>query len=395
MKSPDLGSYFDHNATTPLSEEVVEAMVECWRTIPGNPSSTHRFGVAARYAIEKARRQIARLLSARSPDEIRFTSGGTAANNLAIRGAAFHAQRIGLGNHLITSAAEHKAVLETCIDLRDRFGFKLTVLPVDSWGRVRTSDLSESLRQETVLVSLMMANNEVGSIQPIAEFGRIIREKTSAMFHCDGVQAVGRLPVQLDEYPVDLFSLSSHKFNGPKGIGVLYCRDETNIDSIQTGGGQEFGLIGGTENVAAIVGAAKALEIVVANQSRETTRLSTLREELWLQLEAGIPGIIRNSPEDGCLPGTLNLSIPGLKAQRIVAELDARGFAISTGSACNSQGEETSHVLQAMLQDPIRIASAVRISIGSTNKQSDIQALGEAFIEVCKFLFAQSGPETT
>ncbi|MCB2156923.1 cysteine desulfurase [bacterium] len=370
--------YFDHNATTPLDERVLEAMLPQLRETWGNPSSVHSFGATARYEIEKARRSISRTLGAAEPSEIVFTGGGTEADNIAIRGAALFARESRGANHLITSAVEHKAVLDTCHDLHVRDGFDLTILHVDEWGRARPADLLDALKPSTAVVSIMMANNEVGTINPIRELAAMTHEHTNAIFHTDGVQAVGRCALDLQSLGVDAFSTTAHKLYGPKGVGALYVRKGTPLAAVLTGGGQEGGLRPGTENVASIAGFAKAIDLAAEEFEREDSRLRALREKLWLQISSIIPLAIRNSPTDRCLAGTLNVSFSGTDAQRLVMEMDRRGYAISTGSACNSTGKSASHVLQALCTDFERVSSAIRISLGRTNTADQLPEFVDA-----------------
>lgn len=374
--------YLDHNATTPLAPRVLEAMLPHLRDTWGNASSVHRVGAMARYEIEKARRGIARTLGAESPGEIVFTSGGTEADNLAIRGCAFAARRKRGANHLITSAVEHKAVLETCQELHEHHGFDLSILQVDEWGRVQPQDLLDALRPETAVVSIMMANNEIGTINPIRQLAAMVHEQSEALFHTDGVQAVGRCPLDLQSLGVDAFSMTAHKIYGPKGIGALYLRMDAMLDPVITGGGQEGRLRPGTENTCGIIGFAEAVRGAAEDFEREDRRLRELREELWLQILGQFPGVLRNSPVDGCLAGTVNVSFPNSDAQKLVMELDRRGYAVSTGSACTSSGKSVSHVLRALCGDLARVAGAIRISLGKANSADQIpgfvQALGQS-----------------
>ncbi|MBI5153703.1 cysteine desulfurase [Candidatus Poribacteria bacterium] len=374
--------YLDYNASTPIAECVAEAMTAQWRGAFGNPSSVHHFGVESRYAVEKARRTLAKLIGASSPDEIIFTGGATESDNLAVRGVARAARRAGRGSHLITSAAEHTAVLDTCKDLRDREAFDLTILPVDEWGRVRPPELAAALRKDTILVSLMMANNENGAINPVAELSAITHGAPNALFHCDGVQALGRYTLSVQTQGIDLLSLTAHKIYGPKGIGLLYVREGIEMEPLVTGGGQERGRRGGTENVAGIVGFAEAAAWMERSRESENDRLLGLREDLWRRVEAAFPNSIRNSPPRDCLPGTLNFSLPGASSQRLVAELDERGFAVSAGSACTSSGRAGSHVILALSGgDEERASSSLRISLGHGTAAGDIASFVEALEE--------------
>lgn len=371
--------YLDHNATTPVLPMAYEAMCDVLRGNYGNPNSAHRAGAAARYMVEKARRQIARLINAPRAETIVFTSGGSESDNLAIKGTCFAARRHGKGSHLVIAAADHKAVLDAAKDLRDLHGFDLTIVNVDGEGRVQPGELLKALRDDTILVSIMLANNEVGSINDIESLARAVREKSRAVFHCDAVQAFGKIEVSVERLDVDLLSLSAHKLGGPKGIGALYIRDEIQVERQVSGGSQEQDLRAGTENVAGIAGFAAAAGATVRLMEQEAPRLQALRETFWLQIKQHIPTVLRNSPADQCLPNTLNISLPGTESQALVRELDAEGFAVSSGSACTSGGETArSHVLLAMGMDDIRVGGALRISLGSGLAESHAVAFAEA-----------------
>lgn len=370
--------YFDHNATTPVREEVVQVMAATMVEAYGNPNSIHRAGVAARYAIEKARRLVARAINARRPEHLTFTGGGSEANNLALRGVCLAAKRRGRGNHLIVSGVEHKAVLDPAKDLDGLYGIDLTILPVDRHGRVEPSELQAALRPSTILVSIMMANNEVGSINPIRELAALTHKKSSALFHTDAIQCLGRIPIDVQTLGVDLLSLSAHKCGGPKGVGALHHRDGIELEGQITGGGQEFGLRSGTENVAGIVGFGEAAQLAVQSRDTTSTRLYQIRELLWGAIAAQVPGVVRNSPIEECLPNTLHLSIPGCESRRLVMELDRLGFACSSGSACTSSGTELSHVLVAMGFDDDRAGGALRLSLGPEVQEADALAFAPA-----------------
>ncbi len=371
-----------------MAPSVVEVVTRVMATEYGNPNSTHRLGVMARYSIEKARRSIARLLGTGDPESLVFTGGGSEADNLALRGVAFAARNSERGNHMITSAAEHKAVLDTAKALRDDHGFELTILPVDEFGRPRTADLRAALRSDTVLVSLMWANNETGAISPVAEFAEIIAAHRTARFHCDAIQAVGKLPVDLGALPIDLLSLSAHKFHGPKGIGALYARPELDLQPLVTGGGQESGRRAGTENTAAVAGMAEALKLAAGEAEETGARLRGFREALWRGIAGACPSAVRNSPKEDCLPGTLHVSVPGVDSRKLVAALDKRGYACSSGSACTSTGTEASHVLLAMGANEERAAGSLRISLGSTNSEVEVMRFPEALSAAVSELLA-------
>lgn len=375
--------YFDHNASTPPRPEVLRVMVEAMQENFGNPNSTHRHGVAARYAVEKARRVIARAIIAPSPETIIFTGGGSEANALALRGAAFAARRRGSGNHLIVAAAEHKAVLDAAIALRDLHGFALTLLEVDPFARANAELLRKALRKETILVSIMMANNEVGSLNPIHELATVTHEHSSALFHTDAIQCLGRVPLDVAALDIDMLTLSAHKCHGPKGVGALYRRSSVELDPLVIGGGQEFGLRAGTENVAGIVGFAEAARLAVHELPAEAPRLSQLRESLWEAIIAQVPSVLRNSPSEHCLPNTLHISLPGCESRRLVAELNHLGFSCSSGSACTSTGAELSHVLLATGADEARAAGALRLSLGRDTTDTEVRAFAVALPAAC------------
>lgn len=374
--------YLDHNATTPMAPGVVDVMVEVMRTVGGNPNSVHRAGVEARYVIEKARRSLARMLGIPDPGLLVYTSGGSEANNLALRGAAFAARRRGSGRHIIVSAAEHKAVLDTARALEALHGFELSIAPVDNKARIDMEALAALLRRDTILVSVIAANNEVGTLNDIPALARLVHERSGALFHTDAVQWIGRLPLNVEEWGADLVTLAAHKMHGPKGIGALYRRHGVELEPQITGGSQEGGLRAGTENPSLVAGFTEALRLALENQVGECRRLEELRELFWRELADAVPGIVRNSPAGGCLANTLNVSVPGLAGQRVVAELDRAGFAVSAGSACTSTGETTSHVVTAMGADEARAAGTIRISLGGSTGPEHAKAFARAVADV-------------
>lgn len=359
--------YMDHNATTPLREEVLAAMLPYLRDEFGNASSLHAYGIRARKAIEAAREQVAAALGAH-PREIIFTGCGTEADNQAIKGVAF-ANR-GKGEHIITSRIEHKAVLETCEYLEKR-GFRVTYLPVDEYGVVSPDDVAQAITERTILVSVMFANNEVGTIQPIAEIARICRER-GVYFHTDAVQAVGKVPIDVERLGIDLLSLSAHKFYGPKGVGALYVRKGVKIEPLLHGGHQEWGLRAATENVAGIVGLGKALELRLGEMETEAQRLTTLRERLYNGIVAQIDHVYLNGHPTQRLPGTLSVCFDYIEGEAIILGLDLEGVAVSSGSACTSATLEPSHVLLAMGVHPATAQGSIRFSLGRGNTEEDI-----------------------
>ncbi|MBR6029049.1 MAG: cysteine desulfurase [Clostridia bacterium] len=368
-----MGIYLDNAATTRPSAHVLEVMrdasLNCW----GNPSSIHAEGRAARKCVEKARRQTAEALHAGEAREICFTSGGTEADNWALRGVA-HALR-GQGRHLITTQVEHHAVLHTA-EMLAAEGFRVTYLPVDAEGRVSPADVAAAIEPDTILISVMAANNELGTLQPIGEIGEIAHSQ-GVLFHTDAVQAVGAVLLSLSELPVDLLSLSAHKLHGPKGIGALYIRRGTRIDGLLKGGQQERSLRPGTEAVAAIAGLGAAITDAVETLPERTARIAALRDELWERLR-DIPGIRRNSPERDVLPGLLNVCLPGCEGEALLLRLDLEDISASSGSACTTGAPEPSHVLRAIGLDEEAVRSSIRFSIGDENTAEDIAIAAEA-----------------
>ncbi len=359
--------YLDHAATTPVHPEVAEAMRRCLLEVWGNPSSLHARGREARLAVEEARAQVAALVGA-EPREILFTSGGTEADNLAVLGVA--RQRRGKGNHVITSAVEHHAVLHACEALA-REGFRVTVLPVDEHGLVDPDDLRRALTDDTVLVSVMLANNEVGTIQPIRELAAVARER-GVPFHTDAVQAAGQIPVDVRELGVDLLSLSGHKFYGPKGVGALYVRRGLRLDPLLYGGGQERRLRPGTENVPGIVGLGKAAELARQELEARAAHARALRDRLLAGLLERVPDLVLNGHPERRLPNNLNVSILGVEAESVLLNLDLKGVAASSGSACSAGSVEPSHVLKAMGLPEERTHGALRLTLGRGNTEEDV-----------------------
>lgn len=370
--------YLDYAATTPTDARVLEAMMPYFTQQFGNPSSLYSFGREARRAVAAARRQVASLLGADS-SEIFFTSGGSESDNWAIKGMAFALRRAGKGSHILTSRIEHHAVLRSCQWLEEQ-GFAVTYLPVDKTGRVNPDEVLEALREDTVLVSLMMANNETGTIEPIAEIGQILQER-KIFFHTDAVQAAGHIPLAVDALHVDALSLSGHKFYGPKGIGALYLRRGFRPDAWIHGGSQESGLRAGTENTAAIVGLGKAAELARQELEQEAGRLSSLRDWLMDELEL-IPGITIHGERQHCLPGHVNFSVQGLGQDTMLIRLDMEGFAVSAGSACSAGSLEPSHVLTAMGVSAEEAASALRVTLGRFTEKKDLMRFVRTIQEI-------------
>jgi cysteine desulfurase len=373
--------YLDHCATTPLHPDVLKTMLPFLRHSYGNPSSIHALGRKAREAVEEARGRVAALIGANA-SEIVFTSGGTEANNLALQGVA--RARKDRGNHIVTSSIEHHAVLKTCQYL-ERNGFTVTYLPVDQHGIVNPEDLKKALTDKTILVSVMHANNEVGTIEPIHEIGRIVTEG-GITFHTDAVQSAGKVPINVKEMSVDLLSISAHKFHGPKGIGALYIREETRIDPILHGGGQERDIRSGTENVASIAGLGKACELAKETLAARMDEIRKMRDALQERISAAVPDLTINGHPVSRLPNCLSVSVPGIMGETIVRDLDARGIAVSAGSACTSHSVEISHVLSAMGLLKETAQGTVRLSLGIMNTPDEIEYAVTSFIEVVEKL---------
>ncbi|QFZ92339.2 cysteine desulfurase family protein [Synechococcus elongatus] len=366
--------YLDYHATTPVDPRVVTAMQPFWSEQFGNPASrSHRYGLEAAAAVQIARETLATAIAAQ-PEELIFCSGATEANNLAIKGVA-EAQHQ-KGRHLITVATEHQAVLAPCRYL-ESLGFQLTVLPVDSQGLISVEQVANALRPDTILVSVMAANNEIGVLQPIAEIGALCRDR-GVVVHCDAAQALGRIPLNVHDLNIDLLSLSSHKVYGPKGIGLLYRRSGLAIAPQLHGGSQEQGLRAGTLAPALIVGFAKAAELAVAEQSTEALRLKTLRDRLWQELQA-IGGLHLNGNDQQRLPGNLNFSIEGIDPSRLIQRLRA-AIAVSSGSACSSGNAEPSHVLTAIGRSPDLARASLRIGLGRFTTAEEIDRTLEILI---------------
>jgi cysteine desulfurase len=365
--------YLDHNATTPIAPEVREALRPYLDDRFGNPSSAHEHGRIARQAVDEARAQVAALLGC-EPDDIVFTASGSEGDNLAIKGVAM--DLLGEGDHIITSAIEHPAVLGACRYLARRFGYRLTVVPVDQFGAVDPEDVRRAIEPRTVLISIMHANNEVGTLQPIAEISRIAREYGITL-HTDAAQSVGKVPIDVDELGVDLLTVTGHKVYAPKGIGALYVRPGTRIDSLIHGAGHEHGLRAGTENVPYIVGLVAACALagrrLGAGESDEVRRL---RDRLHAALRSAVPGLALNGHPEDRLPNTLNVSFPGCDGEALLA--GAPSVAAATGSACHSGRTEPSQVLTAMGLDAQRALGAVRLSLGYDTTESDVDAAAAA-----------------
>ena len=357
--------YLDHNASTPVHREVVAAMLPYFGERFGNPSSVHAFGREAREGLEIAREQISHFLTV-GKDEVVFTSGGTESDNLAIKGVAWAR---GTG-HIITSQIEHHAVLRTCQFLEGQ-GFQVTYLPVDGEGLVDPDDVRRAIRPDTILITIMHANSEVGTVQPVEAIGPIARER-GIPFHVDGVQTFGKIPVDLDRFRIDLLSFSSHKIYGPKGVAGLYIRKGTKMVAVQHGGEHERRRRAGTENVPAIVGLGKAVEIRAREMGAEALRLTALRNKMWAGISARVPEVRLNGHPTRRLPGTLNICFRHVESESIVLGLDLKGVGVSAGSACTSGSVEPSYVLVAMGVALDWAMGSVRATLGRENTEEDI-----------------------
>jgi cysteine desulfurase len=378
-------TYLDNAATTPVDARVVDAMLPFLKESFGNPSSVHSAGQTVRAAVEKARAQVAALIGAR-PDEIFFTSGGTEADNWALKGTAW--AKADKGRHLITSGIEHHAVMESAEHL-SKHGFKVTYLPVDEYGRVDIEAVAAAVTPATILVSVMHANNEIGTIQPVAEIGRLLRDK-DAIFHVDAVQTAGHLPADVNEIGADLMSISGHKLYGPKGIGALYIRKGTRIASLLSGGSQERNKRPGTENVAGIIGFGAAAEIAMSEMTAEADRITTLRDRLAKELLARIPDSALNGHPTDRLANNVNISFKYVEGESLVLHLDFEGIFASTGSACSSSSLEPSHVLLACGRLAEDAHGSIRFSLGKFNNDEDIDRVIETLPGIVKKLRAMS-----
>lgn len=359
--------YLDHNATTPLSPEAMQAMLPFLTTHHGNPSSIHAAGRETRAAIDDARDRLARLLGAK-PHEIIFTGGGTESDNLAIIGLA--RARAGQGKHIVTCATEHHAVLHAFDYLEKKEGFRVTRLPVDALGNIDLQQLAEALTPDTTLVSIMSANNETGVTHPVREIGKLCRER-GVLYHCDAIQSFGKEPIHSAHF--DALSLAAHKFGGPKGVGLLWLRAGISIDQLQFGGAHENQRRPGTENVAAIAGMAAAAETALAAMEDERARQAALRDELWQGVKQAFPSAVMNGDPAHRLANTLNASFPGLDGEGLLINLDLAGICASSGSACMVGSIVPSHVLIAMGVAPELARSTVRFSLGKQTLTGDIE----------------------
>lgn len=369
--------YFDHAATTATKEEVLKEMLPYFTLNYGNASSIYSIGRKSKKAVEEARHRVARAIGAEAK-EIYFTSCGSESDNLAIKGVAFANKE--RGNHIITTKIEHPAVLHTCQHL-EREGFKVTYLNVDSEGLINLNELEEAITPQTILISIMFANNEIGTIQPIKEIGAIAK-KHNIYFHTDAVQAIGNVRINVNELNIDLLSMSAHKFYGPKGMGALYVRNGVKFEKIQDGGHQERNMRAGTENVAGIVGLGKAIELAYENFDDYNKKLTDLRDYYFSQVEEKIPDIKINGHRTKRLPGNANISFKFIEGESLLLYLDARGICASSGSACTSGSLDPSHVLLA-IGLPHEIAhGSLRVTFGDDNSKEDVDFLVDTLVEI-------------
>lgn len=373
--------YLDNSATTPVKPEVLSTMLPYLKEEFGNPSSIYKKANATEEAVRTAREQVAKALGAK-PGEIFFTSGGSEADNWAIKGAAYaNSQK---GKHIITSQIEHHAVLHT-LEFLEKQGYSVTYLPVDAEGKVSVSDVKAALRDDTILITIMMANNEIGTVQPIAEIAQIAKEN-KVLFHTDAVQAVGSLKVDVNELGVDMLSLSAHKFGGPKGVGALYIKSGTKVETLIHGGGQERGRRAGTENVAGIAGLGTAITLATEHLEEKAARITKLRDTLINGILEKIPDARLNGHRTDRLPGNANFCFRYIEGEALLLRLDAKGVAASSGSACTSGSLDPSHVLLA-LGLPHEIAhGSLRLSIGEQNTRADIDYVLEVLPGIVEIL---------
>jgi cysteine desulfurase len=373
--------YFDHAATTKLNEEVLNAMLPYLKNEYGNPSSIYSLGRENKKAIEDAREIVAKIFNA-DPKEIYFTGSGSEADNLAIRGVAYANRK--KGNHIITSKIEHPAVLDTCKAL-EKEGFEVTYLNVDEDGIISLEELKNAITDKTILISIMFANNEIGTIEPIEEIGKIAKEH-KVFFHTDAVQAVGNVAIDVNKLNIDLLSLSAHKFYGPKGVGALYARKNVKFEKIITGGHQERNKRAGTENVAGIIGLAKALEMAYEKLEENNKYLKELRDLYISEIEAKIPYVKLNGHREKRLPGNANFSFKCIEGESLLLNLDLKGICASSGSACTSGSLDPSHVLMAIGLSHAVAHGSLRITFGLDNTKEDVKYLVDNLVEIVERL---------
>ena len=375
--------YFDNAATTKVSEEVLKEMIPYFSTQYGNPSSLYTIGRYNKRAIEKARRQVAELINCET-SEIYFTASGSESDNITLKGIAYANKE--KGNHIITSKIEHPAVLNSCKTL-EKQGYKISYINVNKDGIIDLNELISEITNQTILISVMFANNEIGTIQPIEEISKIAK-KYNVIFHTDAVQACGNIPIDVKKMGIDMLSLSAHKINGPKGVGALYVKKGINFDSIINGGGQEKGKRSGTENVAGIVGLGKACEIAKKQMNNHMEKLKELRDYFIEQVEEKIPNAKLNGSRENRLPGNANFSFKNVDSQELLFKLDSKGICVSSGSACSAGDSNPSHVLTAIGLEKELAQGIIRFTFGEDNTKEDIDYLLDNLQE---FIFSSNG----
>ncbi|HXU95081.1 MAG TPA: cysteine desulfurase family protein [Candidatus Nitrosotalea sp.] len=375
--------YLDNAASTPVHEKVIEEMLPYFREQYGNPSSIHRHGRLANAAIQNARKRIAALINSES-NEILLTSGGTESNNTAIYGIISQSK----GKHIITSSIEHDAILEPCRRL-EKEGYRITFLPVDQYGFVNLEDLKKEISDDTCLITIMYANNEVGTIQQIKEISRIAKEK-NIIFHTDAVQAVGKIPIDVKELGIDLLSISSHKISGPKGVGALYIKNGVKISPLMLGGGQERGLRSGTENVASIAGFGMACKLAKENMNENMTNFKKLTTRLISRVLAEIPSTTLNGHPEMRIPNNTHFTFLGVSGEDLIIKLDENKISASTGSACSVKIQKASHVLKAMGFSHEQVTGSLRLTVGITNTEKEIDDTIDVLKKVVQELRAVS-----
>ncbi|MGZ5489475.1 MAG: cysteine desulfurase family protein [Nitrososphaeraceae archaeon] len=365
--------YLDHAASTPVLQEIINEMIPYLGNLYGNPSSIHTYGIKSKIAVQIARRRVASLIGAK-PSEIFFTSGGTESDNLALKGICKSIRKSqNIKNHIITSSIEHDAILETCRYL-EKDGFTVTYLNVDKNGIIDKTELKNHLTEKTALVSLMLANNEIGVIQPLKEFSETVHGfDKMIIFHSDAIQAVGKIPINVKELGLDSLSLSSHKINGPKGVGALYVREKVNFEPLIQGGGQELSIRSGTENVPGIVGFGKASEISMINLKDNSQYLYSLRDYLITRINEEISGKMLNGSLESRLPNNVNFTFLGINGEDLLIKLDEDGILASTGSACSANRQKESHVLKAIGLNHEEISGSIRFTLGIQNTMEDLE----------------------
>ncbi len=377
--------YMDNSATSKPDPEVVSAMLPYFNEYFGNASSLHSFGQEAAGALDRSRQQVADLIGAQ-PDEIIFTSGGTESDNLALKGIAYLKKNA--GKHIITSVVEHPAILNTCKNLQDH-GFKVTYLPIDDQGLIDPNDVEDAINNDTILVSIMHANNEIGTIQPIEDISRLAHEK-GVLVHTDAVQSIGKIPVNVDDLGVDMLSLSAHKIHGPKGVGALYVRKGTRLESLIHGGGHEWGKRSGTENVPGIVGLAKASELAGQRLEKDAGHLTNLRDAAITKILESISESYLDGHSTQRLPNNVHIRFSYVEGESLLMMLNMKGVAVSTGSACSSKSLEPSHVLAALGIPPEQIHGSLRITLGRENTMDEVDYVVENLVEIVTKLRAMS-----